>query len=94
MVARCAFLEQTAYSSVALSYCSPIQVYRWNGENQVWQSVPAPFPILHVAAGSDREVWAIIDEEAGRSAKLSNVASWNGKEFVRVPGTRPVSTRS
>lgn len=62
-------------------------MYRWDGEKHAWQNMVSPFPILHVAVGSDREVWAIIDDEKDNSAtKLSNVAMWNGKTFTRVPG--------
>lgn len=70
------------------------QVYRWDKANQMWCNVPSPFRILHVAVGSDRDVWAIIDDEKenplGATSLVdtkSNVVSWDGKGWVRMPGS-------
>jgi len=59
----------------------------------MWCNVPSPFRILHVAVGSDRDVWAIIDDEKenplGATSLVdtkSNVVSWDGKGWVRMPG--------
>jgi hypothetical protein len=44
--------------------------------------------VLHVAVGSDREVWAVIDDEKEPTSALkqSNIATWDGKAWIRIPG--------
>lgn len=65
------------------------EVYRWDGDKQTWQSIPSPFSVLHVAVGSDREVWAVIDDEKEPTSALkqSNIATWDGKAWIRIPGS-------